>query len=1500
MDLYYFIFDQKQLKKEAKMKKHIIFLALFCAMIFIFSGSVSATSINATPLPNYSNIYVKVANDEGVSFNTTGNNTYYIQQLGAPNGGFNAVHIANDSSYTLNYGGPTNTTNQSGTFYATDTGGRGYQDDGVLMLAVNGTIPDNFAVQITAKGYNWTPTGALNAPPSSSAINPWGVTLNETFTKSDFIYGLQNWKPTGGNANYPLFIGEDMNNTNNMFYIMFIDLHAGFLGSNYPGGDSQFINNGAIEIDYNFLNLQTFAAFNIYAWNWNTTQGQGMLWTNSILPGNTGGPSGYTVTGTPKPNAAFTANSTNPLINQSVQFTDQSIGATPLTYSWNFGDGSTSTLQNPTHTYTSAGNYTVTETVTNSFGSSQAIQNIIASSMDVSASVPGGLYNASLSVNLNSTDSQATIYYTLDGSNPSTNSTHYTAPISITNEGTTILKYMAVDGGLSSIIKTEVYTLDKTPPTVTANPIGGTYNTVQNVTLTTTDASNTTTYYTNDTSDPKSSSTRTIYSKPIPIYNNTILKYAALDAAGNWSPVYTQNYTMVSTIPPVASVSLPSGNYTTDQNVYLNAVDVLDPNPKIYYTLNGTDPTVNSTLYHNPIQVNVVGTTVLKFIAVNYAGLASNIITDIYNLDKLPVSGTWNSTSVDTSNIEYDSIAIDSSGYVHIAYFQNSVSGSNPQLKYAYQDASGWHIETVESSPAGSGYYVALALDSAGNPHLAYMDFFGGAVPYTLRYAYKNSTGWHISTLTTSYAGNTRGDIFEGINLVLYQDQPRISCYNDTSGIIVYMYQNGTNWTVENVSVNQNGDPNGGPYDSLVIDSSGNPKISYYSISPQSGYGSLRYAYRTVDGVWHSQIVDNLAEDVGEYNSLALDSAGNPCISYIWNDNNLNYAYWNGTQWLTETVSNLTSAGCKLALDQSNSPLIVYQDAISYNLKYAYKVGSNWTTSNIDSINGANDEISLVLNSLGVPNVSYETENYNLRYAYLMPFNVNDSLAGGTYNLTQTVNLTATPGTTIYYTMDSSDPRTSSTKVKYTAPISIKNTTTLKFAAEDSATNWSSIYTETYVIVKPVTNNRTGIIYNTIQAAIDDQNTTNGDTLIVNPGTFTENVIVDKRLILNALGAIVNPLNNGLPVFTITSSGDGSTINGFTINGGFPGISLNSASNCNITNNTISNNIYGVLMEYGSSNTISGNQIVNNTNAGIASWYWNNNNNITNNTIKQNGYGLHLLYSSNNNISNNSLVNNSFYGIYADNSQNNVLNNNTIQGNPYAGVALYFTANNNTFTGNNLTGNGFGIYSYGSNGNTIQNSNLSNNTYYGVYLDNSAQNVIKNDTINGNPYTGIALYRGSNTNTIKNNTFTGNGFGIYIDGSNGGSSDPAGDISGNNITGNLFYGIYMYNSSNMKIMNNTVKNNPYAGIAIYGGSSNNTLSYNTLQNNQFGLYMDSSSNNSVYKNDFVSNTVQAYDNGTNNWDNGTTGNYWSDWTTTSSRAINGGSNVDHHPSLTQF
>ncbi len=77
------------------------------------------------------------------------------------------------------------------------------------------------------------------------------------------------------------------------------------------------------------------------------------------------------VFGTPRqsrPQASFTVSDSTPAVGQPVQFTDRSSQG-PEQWSWDFGDGSTSSLTNPTHGFADAGSYLVRLSVSNDFGS---------------------------------------------------------------------------------------------------------------------------------------------------------------------------------------------------------------------------------------------------------------------------------------------------------------------------------------------------------------------------------------------------------------------------------------------------------------------------------------------------------------------------------------------------------------------------------------------------------------------------------------------------------------------------------------------------------------------------------------------------------------------------------------------------------------------------------------------------------------------------------------------------------------------------------------------------------------------------------------------------------------------------------------------------------------------------------------------------------------------------------------------------------------------------
>jgi len=83
------------------------------------------------------------------------------------------------------------------------------------------------------------------------------------------------------------------------------------------------------------------------------------------------------------PVAGFSATPTN----LTVAFTSTATGDN-LTYTWDFGDGNTSTDANPSHTYATAGTYNVTQTVSNASGSNAITQPVTASD-PVAAPVAG-------------------------------------------------------------------------------------------------------------------------------------------------------------------------------------------------------------------------------------------------------------------------------------------------------------------------------------------------------------------------------------------------------------------------------------------------------------------------------------------------------------------------------------------------------------------------------------------------------------------------------------------------------------------------------------------------------------------------------------------------------------------------------------------------------------------------------------------------------------------------------------------------------------------------------------------------------------------------------------------------------------------------------------------------------------------------------------------------------------------------------------------------------
>ena len=193
-----------------------------------------------------------------------------------------------------------------------------------------------------------------------------------------------------------------------------------------------------------------------------------------------------------------------------------------------------------------------------------------------------------------------------------------------------------------------------------------------------------------------------------------------------------------------------------------------------------------------------------------------------------------------------------------------------------------------------------------------------------------------------------------------------------------------------------------------------------------------------------------------------------------------------------------------------------------------------------------------------------------------------------------------------------------------------------------------TISASTLVVYKTYACKTGDLYFSTIRDAVMHAN--DGDTIIVCPGTYTENVDVDKSVEIcsysqNPSDTIVNADDPHDSVFYVTA--DNVTIKGFTVTGATAGcfwtcfwkagIFLYNSNNCKIENINASNNWHGIFL-LSSSNNI-----------------------IANNNISNNKDGIYLWGSDNNIIANNTFLLN---GMFVYDSYNNKVTNNTVNGKP--------------------------------------------------------------------------------------------------------------------------------------------------------------------------------------------------------------------------------------------
>ncbi|MCW4034571.1 MAG: right-handed parallel beta-helix repeat-containing protein, partial [Candidatus Bathyarchaeota archaeon] len=196
----------------------------------------------------------------------------------------------------------------------------------------------------------------------------------------------------------------------------------------------------------------------------------------------------------------------------------------------------------------------------------------------------------------------------------------------------------------------------------------------------------------------------------------------------------------------------------------------------------------------------------------------------------------------------------------------------------------------------------------------------------------------------------------------------------------------------------------------------------------------------------------------------------------------------------------------------------------------------------------------------------------------------------------------------------------------------------------------------------------------------------------------------------------------------------------------------------------------------------------------------------------------------------------------------------------------------------------------------------------------------------------VALVKCTNM-TVQNLNLTGNGHGILL-------MSTSNSLITQNHVSHTDWGVFAYNSTNLVITKNNLENND-VGIQLMQGSNENMISENLIadnsngiaieygvnnsitgnrivDNNGWGLLLSYSHNNVVYNNCFLYNNEEGKSQvqilteegipSENIWDNGTIGNYWSDYTGADTNADGVGdtpyvineNNQDNYPAINEF
>jgi len=178
----------------------------------------------------------------------------------------------------------------------------------------------------------------------------------------------------------------------------------------------------------------------------------------------------------------------------------------------------------------------------------------------------------------------------------------------------------------------------------------------------------------------------------------------------------------------------------------------------------------------------------------------------------------------------------------------------------------------------------------------------------------------------------------------------------------------------------------------------------------------------------------------------------------------------------------------------------------------------------------------------------------------------------------------------------------------------------------------------------------------------------NDDTIRVGDGTYDENVLVDKQLVIIGNGSDDTTINGNNLNFAISIIADNVVISEFTItNANITIILIDNSDSCNISNNVIYNDPtsgIGLRIRRGDSNIVFCNEFYHLI-IGVQILNESINSNITYNHIHDNIYGIDLMHSTYSTIKRNDIEDSRSCGIWLGNSRWDIITENNFVQNPF-------------------------------------------------------------------------------------------------------------------------------------------------------------------------------------------------------------------------------------------